>query len=112
MAKKKRSQRRKAKQQRRKGATNDLRPAPRSAREPVDDRRSVVVEATAWTASPVHVMRSKAAMDWLPISDKLARAVPLLHGSKSIKGNRRMAEVQAAVPASEREGFQNAGFGG
>jgi len=87
MAKKKRSQRRKAKQQRRKGATNDLRPAPRSAREPVDDRRSVVVEATAWTASPVHVMRSKAAMDWLPISDKLARAVPLLHGSKSIKGN-------------------------
>jgi hypothetical protein len=34
----------------------------------------------------VHVMRNKAAMDWLPISDKLARAVPLLHGSKSIKG--------------------------
>jgi hypothetical protein len=34
----------------------------------------------------VHVMRNKAAMDWLPISDKLARAAPLLHGSKSIKG--------------------------
>lgn len=34
----------------------------------------------------VPVMRNKVAMDWLPISDKLARAVPLLHGSKSIKG--------------------------
>jgi hypothetical protein len=34
----------------------------------------------------VTVMRNKAAMDWLPISDKLARAVPLLHGSKSMKG--------------------------
>lgn len=34
----------------------------------------------------VPVMRNKVAMDWLPISDKLARATPLLHGSSSIKG--------------------------
>jgi hypothetical protein len=34
----------------------------------------------------VAVMRSKAAMDWLPMSDKLAHAAPLLHGSESIKG--------------------------
>jgi hypothetical protein len=34
----------------------------------------------------VPVMRGKAAMDWLPMSDKLARAVPLLHGTESIKG--------------------------
>jgi hypothetical protein len=32
------------------------------------------------------VMRNKAAMDWLPIGDKLARAAPLLHGASSIKG--------------------------
>ena len=34
----------------------------------------------------VVVMRGKAAMDWLPISDKIARAAPLLHRSESIKG--------------------------
>lgn len=34
----------------------------------------------------VPVMRSKAAMDWMPVSDKLLRAVPLLHGTESIKG--------------------------
>ncbi|MBX5474125.1 MAG: hypothetical protein IRZ20_03830 [Thermoleophilia bacterium] len=34
----------------------------------------------------VPVMHNKMAMDSLPISDKLARAAPLLHGSKSIKG--------------------------
>jgi hypothetical protein len=202
MAKKKRSQRRKAKQQRRKGAApTALLQAPGVAREPVDERRSIVVEATGMdgvafdephvmvliepirlpsgddlyfqspfvvpfyllkskalrdAAEPrrlealthtkreddgtlrpldpfgaldaledlalamimaaaaieahandmigrlpddvmveiptrlggktVLVMRNKPAMDWLPISDKLARAVPLLHGSKSIKG--------------------------
>jgi hypothetical protein len=32
------------------------------------------------------VMRNKAAMDWMPIGDKLARAAPLLHGTTSIKG--------------------------
>jgi hypothetical protein len=47
MAKKKRSRRHKAGQQRQKGAPKAPRAAPRSAREPVDDRRSVVVEATA-----------------------------------------------------------------
>jgi hypothetical protein len=35
----------------------------------------------------VMVMRDKARMDWLPISEKLARAVPFLHGSESIKGS-------------------------
>jgi hypothetical protein len=45
MAKKKRSRPRKAKGQRRNGAPTTPRSA--SAREPVDDRRSVVVEATA-----------------------------------------------------------------
>jgi hypothetical protein len=45
MAKKKRPQRRKAKQQR-KGAPTAPRPATGSTREHVDDRRSVVVEAT------------------------------------------------------------------
>jgi hypothetical protein len=34
----------------------------------------------------VPVMRNKAAMDWLPIGDKIARAAPLLHGTASIKG--------------------------
>lgn len=34
----------------------------------------------------IAVMRDKAAMDWLPISDKIARATPLLHGTESIKG--------------------------
>jgi hypothetical protein len=201
MPKKKRSKTRKAKQQRRKGAPTPRRPPPRSAGEPVDDRRSIVVEATAMDGVPfdephvmvliepirlpsgddlyfqspfvvpfyllkskalrdaaeprrldaltntkrendgtlrpldpfgaldaledlalavimaaaaieahandmigrlpddamveiptrlggktVPVMRNKMAMDWLPISDKLARAAPLLHGSESIKG--------------------------
>ena len=34
----------------------------------------------------VPVMRDKSAMDWLPISDKIARAAPILHGAESIKG--------------------------
>jgi hypothetical protein len=201
MPKKKRSQRRKAKQQRRQGAPTARRRAPTSAGEPVDDRRSIVVEATGDGRCPVRraardrrdrtirlpsggdlyfqspfevpfyllkskalrdaaeprrldaltntkrenngtlrpldpfgaldaledlalavimaaaaieahandmigrlpddamveiptrlggktvpVMRNKMVMDWLPISDKLARAAPLLHGSESIKG--------------------------
>src|SRR6266516_567416 len=59
MAKKKRSQRRKPKRQRRKGATTAPVQAPGSAREPVDDRRSVVVEATGMdgvTFDEPHVM--------------------------------------------------------
>jgi hypothetical protein len=36
--------------------------------------------------STVAVMRDKAAMDWLPLSDKIARAAPLLDHSASIKG--------------------------
>jgi hypothetical protein len=34
----------------------------------------------------IRLMRNKAAMDWLPMNEKLARATPLLHGSASIKG--------------------------
>lgn len=41
---------------------------------------------TRLAGKTVPVMRNRTAMDWLPIGDKLARAVPLLHGSESIKG--------------------------
>lgn len=201
MSKKKRSQRRKVKQHGRKGALAARRPAQTSAAEPVDDRRSIVAEATGMDGVPldephvmvviepirlpsghdlyfqspfvipfyllkskalrdaaeprrlealtstkrekdgtlrpldpsgaldaledlalavimsaaaieahandmigrlpddamveiptrlggktVPVMRNKMAMDWLPVSDKLARVAPLIHGSASIKG--------------------------
>jgi hypothetical protein len=57
----------------------------------------------------VPVMRNKAAMDWLPISDKLGRAAPLLHGSKSIKGTaiwpkyKRLFRTRNALVHQRRE---------
>lgn len=47
---------------------------------------AMVETPTRLGGKTVPVMRNKSAMDWLPISDKLARAAPLLHGSESIKG--------------------------
>ncbi|MEX2210603.1 MAG: hypothetical protein WD689_02405 [Gaiellaceae bacterium] len=41
---------------------------------------------TRVAGTTVPLMRNKAGMDWLPLSDKLSRACPLLHGSESIKG--------------------------
>lgn len=47
---------------------------------------AMVEVPTRLSGKTVAVMRNKAAMDWLPISDKLSRAAPLLHGADSIKG--------------------------
>ena len=50
-------------------------------------REDAMIEIpTRVAGETVAVMRNKAAMDWLPLSDKLSRACPLLHGSESIKG--------------------------
>lgn len=57
----------------------------------------------------VAVMRNKPAMDWLPISDKLARAAPLLHGTESIKGTvvwqkyKRLFRIRNALVHPRRE---------
>lgn len=64
---------------------------------------------TRLSGETVAVMRNKAAMDWLPISDKLARAAPLLHGSKSIKGTvawqkyKRLFRIRNALIHPRRE---------
>jgi hypothetical protein len=57
----------------------------------------------------VAVMRDKAAMDRLPISDKLARVVPILHGRPSIKGTapwqkyKRLFRLRNALVHPRRE---------
>jgi hypothetical protein len=61
----------------------------------------------------VAVMRDKAAMDWLPMSDKLGRAVPLLHGQGSIKGTvawqkyKRLFRVRNALVHPRREAIND-----
>lgn len=61
----------------------------------------------------VSVMRNKATMDWLPMSDKLARAVPLLHGADSIKGTvawqkyKRLFRIRNALVHPKREAIND-----
>jgi hypothetical protein len=50
------------------------------------DDAMVEIPTRLASGGTIPVMRNKAAMDWLPMTDKLSRAVPLLHGSASIKG--------------------------
>jgi hypothetical protein len=63
-----------------------------------------------WT---VPVMRDKAAMAWLPMSDKLARAFPLLHSSDSIKGTmawqkyKRLFRIRNALVHPRREAIND-----
>jgi hypothetical protein len=64
---------------------------------------------TRLAGQTVLVMRNKAAMDWLPMSDKLARAAPILHGSESIKGTvawqkyKRLFRIRNALVHPRRE---------
>jgi hypothetical protein len=57
----------------------------------------------------VPVMRNKVAMGWLPMSDKLARAAPLLHGADSIKGTvpwqkyKQLFRIRNALVHPQRE---------
>jgi hypothetical protein len=57
----------------------------------------------------VAVMRDKAAMDWLSLGDKIARAAPLLHGSESIKSTvawqkyKRLSRLRNALVHPRRE---------
>ncbi|MGD0273092.1 MAG: hypothetical protein ABSB96_05125 [Gaiellaceae bacterium] len=59
------------------------------------------------------VMRDKAAMDRLPIGDKLARAVPLLHSADSIKGTvawqkyRKIFKIRNALMHPKREAIND-----
>jgi hypothetical protein len=61
----------------------------------------------------VSVMRDKAAMDWMPMSDKLSRAVPLLHGTPSIKGTvawqkyKRLFRLRNALVHPRRDAVNN-----
>jgi hypothetical protein len=55
------------------------------------------------------IMRNKAGMEWLPIGDKLHRAAPLLHGTKSIQGTvpwqnyKRLFRLRNALLHQRRE---------
>jgi hypothetical protein len=68
---------------------------------------------TRLAGETVPVMRDKAAMDRLPMSDKLARAVPLLHGSPSIKGTaawqkyKRLFRLRNALVHPRREAIND-----
>lgn len=62
----------------------------------------------------IAVMRNKAAMDWLSVGDKLTRAVPLLTGRPSIKGDgrvwpmfRRIRRLRNALLHMRREAYND-----
>jgi hypothetical protein len=62
----------------------------------------------------IPVMRNKAAMDWLSVGEKLTRAVPLLTGTRSIKGDgriwpkfRRIRHLRNALVHMRREAYDN-----
>lgn len=77
-----------------------------------DDAMIEVPERVGGKTIPV--MRSKAAMDWLSVGEKLTRAVPLLTGTKSIKGDgriwpkfRRIRRLRNALVHMRREAYND-----
>jgi hypothetical protein len=80
------------------------------ARLPED---AMVEIPTRYAGETVAVMRNKAAMNWLPIGIKLARAVPLLHGTGSIKGTvawqkyRKIFKIRNALMHPRREALND-----
>jgi hypothetical protein len=74
---------------------------------------AMVEVPTRLGGATVAVMRNKAAMDWLPMSDKLQRATPLLHGTESIKGTvawqkyKRLFRIRNALVHPRREAIND-----
>lgn len=68
---------------------------------------------TRLAGKTVAVMRDRAAMEWLPIRDKLSLAAPLLHGTPSIKGTvpwqryKRLFRLRNALVHPRRKAYND-----